>query len=416
VTRLYYTAPWQRAFDATVLAVEGGEAGQRVYLDRTAFYPTSGGQPHDTGTLGGVRVVEVIDEADPDREDAGTGGAGEAPPRVAHVVNGPLAVGERVSGLIDWPRRFDHMQQHTGQHVLSAALHRLHDVRTVSFHLGAETATIDLAREVAEAELTAAVAEANRIVWEDRPVTIRFVSNAEASRLPLRKQPAKSGRLRLIDVEDFDLSACGGTHVSRTGAIGVIAVRARERFKGGTRLTFVCGGRALRAFEDARDIVDATAGPLTVHPHDLPAAVARVIEERRILQREVRALAGRLAGHEGERLVSRAEVIAGCRTVLAALEGIDAADLKTVAAAALRAGAHAVVLVTTEPPLQVVAARAADGAARMDAGALVRTIAVRFGGKGGGRPDLAQGGGLGATPEEVLSASRSLLDDAAGPD
>jgi len=423
--RLYYSAPWQQRFDATVVAVEERDGAMRVSLDRTAFYPTSGGQPHDTGTLGDARVVDVIDEADLDeRPDAvrgerpaaritegeqGQPGAGDVPARIIHVIDGRLEVGARVAGEIDWARRFDHMQQHTGQHVLSAALHHLYGVRTVSFHLGAEVSTIDLARELTPAEVTGAAAEANRIVWEDRAVTIRFASSEEAGRLPLRKEPVKSGRLRLIDVEGFDLSACGGTHVSRTGAIGVIAVRAWERFKGGTRLTFVCGGRALRTFEELRDVVEASARPLTVHPRDLPATVERLLEERKARQREHRALTERLAEHEGTRLAARAEVLGDCRVVLAALADQDANGLKTAAGASMRAGAHGAVLVTASRPVLIVVARAAEGVRGIDAGAIVKALSDRFGGKGGGRPDLGQGGGLDADPDTVLAAARAIV-------
>src|SRR5262252_4233926 len=156
--------------------------------------------------------------------------------------------GASLHGAIDWDRRFDHMQQHTGQHVLSAAFDKLFGVRTVSFHLGGAVSTIDLAREMSEAEIAAAETEANRIVWEDRPVTIRFADAEEAARLPLRKESVRGGTLRLIEVEQFDLSACGGTHVARTGGIGLIAVASWERFRGGQRLEFLCGGRALTGY------------------------------------------------------------------------------------------------------------------------------------------------------------------------
>src|SRR6476646_6326639 len=231
--RLYYTDPLLTAFDATVVSNEIEDGRSVVVLDQTAFYPSSGGQPFDTGQLDGTRVVDVVD-----RED-GT---------IAHVVEKSLAPGTVVHGDIDWPRRFDHMQQHTGQHVLSAAFDRLSGVKTVSFHLGADVSTIDLAREVTPKEIAAAEDEANRIVWEDRPVTIRYATAEEAAALPLRKEPVRTGTLRLIDVEGFDLSACGGTHVSRTGAVGLIAVTAWERFKGGHRLEFACGRRVLVRF------------------------------------------------------------------------------------------------------------------------------------------------------------------------
>ena len=180
--------------------------GARIVLDRTAFYPTSGGQPFDTGRLGTTDVVDTVDEDE----------------RVCTWCGRRSRRARRVQGEIDWARRFDHMQQHTGQHVLSAAFDRLLENRTMSFHMGGESSTIDLAREVSPADVERAVDEANRIVWEDRPVTIRFASADEAARLPLRKEPVREGPLRLIEVRDFDLSACGGTHVARTGEIGIL--------------------------------------------------------------------------------------------------------------------------------------------------------------------------------------------------
>src|SRR5438445_9117049 len=238
--RLYYTDQYLRDFDATIVRVAEREARALVTLDRTAFYPTSGGQPFDTGTLAGLPVVDVVDEEDGsvthvvDAAPIRRPGLAEARETVGRAeAEGPaLQVGRAVHGAIDWPRRFDHMQQHTGQHVLSAAFDRLFGARTVGFHLGADASTIDLARELTAREIAAAEDEANRVGWEDRPVTIRFASAEEASHLPLRKESGRSGTLRLVDVEGFDLSACGGTHVARTGEIGVMAIMAWERFKG----------------------------------------------------------------------------------------------------------------------------------------------------------------------------------------
>ncbi len=250
--RLYYTEPYRRTFDATVVSVESVEGRSHVTLDQTAFYPTSGGQPFDTGTLGGAAVSDVID-----RED-GT---------IAHVVAGSLKAGDVVTGEIDWARRFDHMQQHTGQHVLSAAFDRLFGVRTESFHMGQLLApTIDLAREVTASEVAKAEDDANRVVWEDRPVTVRFATAEEAAAMPLRKESGRTGSLRLIDVQDYDLSACGGTHVERTGAIGVIAIGGWEKFRGGSRVEFLCGTRALQRFRLWRDALAAMQKHLSVPP------------------------------------------------------------------------------------------------------------------------------------------------------
>src|SRR5688572_10566634 len=217
--RLYYREPYRQTFDGTVVSVETVDGRSFVMLDQTVFYPTSGGQPNDTGTLGGAAVIDVID-----REDGS----------IAHVVGGSLKTGEVVSGEIDWVRRFDHMQQHTGQHVLSAAFDRLFGVRTESFHMGQQSSTIDLAREVTAAETAAAEDDANRVVWEDRPVSVRFATAGEAAAMGMRKESVRTGTLRLIDVQNYDLSACGGTHVERTGAIGVIAIGGWEKLRGGS--------------------------------------------------------------------------------------------------------------------------------------------------------------------------------------
>jgi alanyl-tRNA synthetase len=262
-TRLYYTEPSCRRFDAIVMRAFDHDGRPAVTLDRTAFYPSSGGQPFDTGRLGGTEVLETVDNDD----------------EVIHVLAVPLTEGTAVTGEIDWTRRFDHMQQHTGQHILSGAFETLFDNLTVGFHMGAELSTIDLTREASTAEIERAVDESNRIVWEDRPVAIRFVSKAEAASLSLRKEPAREGSLRLIDISGFDLCACGGTHVDRTGAIGLIAVQAVERIRGGSRVTFVCGGRALRSLRIYRDAVAGSVRALSVLPGELPAAIERLQEE-----------------------------------------------------------------------------------------------------------------------------------------
>ena len=365
-----------------------------MVLDRTAFYPTSGGQPFDTGRLGGAQVVDVVDED------------GE----VVHVLDAPLTEGASVAGEIDRTRRFDHMQQHTGQHVLSASFDRLFDNRTLSFHLGSDVSTIDLARELSPAEIDRAVAEANRVVWEDRSVSIRFVSSDEAAELPLRKEPAREGTLRLIEVADFDLSACGGTHVARTGAIGVIAVLGSERLRGGARVTFVCGGRALRMFGVYRDAIAGTTRFLSVPPGELPSAVERVQGEARDLRRALSRLQESLAGHEAARLLLGAEEIAGIRVLVAAVDGWDAAGLKSIASAAVADGGVVTMLVSGATPASAVIARSQG--VDVDAGKILRELLSRFGGRGGGKPELAQGGGLTGAAADVVSAARLLIERA----
>jgi alanyl-tRNA synthetase len=321
--RLYYDDPYKREFDATVVSVRLHESARDrpfhdVWLDRTAFYPTTGGQPFDTGTLGPSAVVDVVEDE-----------AGD----VVHVVEGQVpVVGESIHGVIDWPRRFDHMQQHTGQHILSAAFVRLCGVKTVSFHLGADVSTVDLAREMTPKEIAAAEDEANRIVWEDRQVVIRYASAEEAAAMPLRKEPVRAGTLRLIDVEGFDLSACGGTHVSTTGAIGVIAVSAWERFKGGQRLEFACGGRVLTRFRTLRDVTTAAVRALSVLAADIPSAVEKLQGDLKEQRRELAEAHVELARYHARELAESAEKHEWGSLVLQALDA-DALRLKSLASA-----------------------------------------------------------------------------------
>jgi alanyl-tRNA synthetase len=389
--RLYYDDSLQREFDATVLSCDVVEGRSAVVLDETGFYPTSGGQPFDTGRLGARRVLEVADD------DAGV---------IRHIVDGPIAVGERVHGVIDWPRRFDHMQQHTGQHILSAAFDRLSGVRTVSFHLGADDSTIDLAREVTPAEIASAEAESNRIVWEDRPVTVRFATEEEASRLPLRKEPVKSGLLRLVDVTEFDLSACGGTHVPATGMIGIIAVTGWERFKGATRVGFACGGRALRGYGQLRDAMTAASRALSVAPAEVAPTIERLQTEMKELTRTMRRLHEEVAAGRAERLRAEAKDIGGRRGVLRHEPGWDAVSLKTLASAIVREPGTIAVLVGDGMPAPVVVARSGD--VELDAAAWIKRAAAELGGRGGGRPELAQGG-LGVSPDRVLTFAEETL-------
>ena len=390
--RLYYTDAYLTTFTGTVAEVFGRDGRTAVVLDRTAFYPTSGGQPFDTGILGGIRVEDVIDLDDG---------------RVAHVVAASLAPGVEVSGQVDWPRRFDHMQQHTGQHVLSAAFEHVHRARTESFHLGSDTCTIDLAVTLSAEAVAAAEQEANRIVWEDRPVRVRFVSEAEAASLPLRKEPARSGTLRLVEVEAFDLSACGGTHVVSTGAVGIIAATGAERFKGGTRVEFVCGGRVLARFRQQREVIASAVRRLSVLPSDLPEAIERLQAELKEQKSGGRVLQERLVGYEAAACAQRASDVAGLLLVAERVAGWDAQGLKALATRIAARPRHAAALVSDGTPPLIVIARAADVA--LDAGAVLNALTSRFGGKGGGRPELAQGGGFTASHAELLEAVRTRL-------
>jgi alanyl-tRNA synthetase len=407
--RIYYTDPACRSFEAVVVNAFERDGRPAIVLDRTAFYPTSGGQPFDTGRLcrrdeAGSILANVVDTLD-EGED------------VVHLVSQPIEPGAHVRGEIDWARRLDHMQQHTGQHVLSAAFDRMFENRTVSFHLGAEVSTIDLAGELSAADVERAVDEANAIVWEDRLVSIRFASEGDASALALRKEPVRKGPLRLIEVDGFDLSACGGTHVPRTGAIGLIAVLSTERFKRGLRVTFACGQRALRALRLYRDAVTGSIRLLSVLPAELPAAVERLQHDAKELRRALARFQESLAAHEAARLLSAAPAADGAHVVVEALEGWDAQGLKAIASSLTATPGVAAVLFSRSSPAFAVVARsgpldspsATSSGNVFDAGRLLRQLLERFGGRGGGKPDLAQGGGLTGDVEEMLAAARELI-------
>src|SRR5579863_4781534 len=276
--RLYYTDSYLTEFRARV--VDASPDQQRIYLDRTAFYPTSGAQPFDTGRLAGLPVIDVIDEGD----------------RIVHVLSEPLTENE-VDGRIDLSRRFDHMQQHTGQHLLSAVLIELFDAPTVSFHLGAESSTIDIARTLEPGKLREAERRANQIVFENRPVTIGFQHSSED--LGLRKPTEREGEVRIVSIQGLDRSACGGTHVRATGEIGPILLRKLDRIRGNLRIEFLCGGRAVERaradFEALSQIARVFSAPLD----EAPALVEAQRDKLQTSEKAARRLAAELAEASG---------------------------------------------------------------------------------------------------------------------
>ena len=276
--RLYYDDSHLLEFDARVVAAEPGEGGlTAVRLDRTAFYPTGGGQPTDTGSLGRARVVECVD-----LEDDG----------VLHLVEGqPPAVGSEVRGVVDWPRRLDHIQQHTGQHILSQAFIELFGAQTRSFRMMAEACEVDLdLAEPSDEKIERAVARANEVVWADREVKVHRVAPQEAARLPLRKDSGRAGPLRVVEIQGFDSSPCGVTHARRTGEVGLVAARQWERARGLVRVTFVAGGRALEDYRRANRAARRVATLFSVVRDEAPAAVERLQNENKSLLRRMRAL------------------------------------------------------------------------------------------------------------------------------
>lgn len=370
--RLYYDDPTLARFAAHVVARDGS----RVALDRSAFYPEGGGQPADHGTLAGVPVTDVqVDEA-------GT---------VWHTLAGPLDTDE-VMGVLDWPRRLDHMQQHHGQHLLSAAFEELFGLKTVSFHLGPEGSTIDLATAaVTEGQADAAEARVNQVIWENRPVHARFVSPEELATIPLRKPPAVSGTIRVVSVPDFDHSACGGTHPRATGTVGLLQIRRIERRGGETRVEFVCGGRALRDLRRKDRIVTRLAGEASVGLDELEDAIARLRAEHATTRKQLADVRSRLHEFEADYLMEEMGARIGESVVVATVfDDREVEEVKALARTLASRGGHALFAarIAGRATLIFVASVHPSG---FDAGKLLKETLAQFGGKGGGQPGMAQG-------------------------
>jgi alanyl-tRNA synthetase len=395
--RIYYADSRLSEFDAVVTAVEKIDEGRiALTLDRTAFYPTGGGQPSDTGTLDGARVVECVDAE-------GTG--------VLHIVEGfegsALEVGASVRGRIDWPRRLDHIQQHTGQHILSQAFVELFGAQTRSFRMLSDASEVDVdLRDPSDEKIELAVNRANEIIWDDRRVSVHNVTPEEAARMPLRRDSAREGELRVIEIEGFDFSPCGGTHAARTGEVGVVAERQWERAKGLTRVTFVAGGRSLADYRRANRTARTVAALFSVARDEAAGAVARLQEENKLLQKRLRAVEELAARAEAREILEEAEgsADAGLKVIVRELEGRDAEDMRRLAAAlAARDGVVALLGSREADGARLVFARSTD--APGDMSALMREACITLGGRGGGRPEMAQGGGPRA--EKLAGALKS---------
>lgn len=372
--RLYYGDSFLREFDAEVLSCEREGARWRVTLDRTAFYPTSGGQPHDTGTLGGAKVLEVAETEDG---------------KIVHYTAAELPAGP-VTGRIDWPRRFDHMQQHTGQHLLSAVFIDLFGFHTVSFHLGKEISTIDLeAPSIVPRHIEEAEQRTNEIIFEDRVVKVRYGTAEELAEAGIRKKVEREGVLRAVEIDGIDRQPCGGTHLARTGQAGMLLLRKLERRRDVWRLEFVCGMRALTTARADYASLWHAATLLSCGASDVPGVIGKTLEERRATHGLAKRMEGRLAEHEARALLAGASVgTNGTRLVVAAMDDATPSYLTLLAARLVGEGGTMAVLGERSGGHLVFAQpRGAEG----DMGALARMVFGEFGGKGGGAKDFAQG-------------------------
>ena len=367
--RLYFDDSYTRNFRARVAAA-GEHAGKpAVELEATYFYPESGGQLADRGTLAGLQIADV---------QAGDDG------RVWHLIEGTLSGDGEIEAEIDWERRFDHMQQHTGQHILSAAFERELDAATLSSTLGAEKSVIEVALADADWRRVERIEElANRVVWDDRPIERHWVDDQGVKRFKLRKPPAVSGRIRIIEIPDWDASACGGTHTRRTGEVGVIKVVRWEKVRGHVRFEFLCGARALRDHAWRTEALLEAAKRRTLHDRELIAHLERAAAERDTLKKRLTELNATLITAEAKESVGDPP-----RAISRLFEDRARDELRLYALKCLEAGTPWVVAGTLAPEPALIVARAKSG--RGDLKAMLPALLEKSRGKGGGSPDFLQ--------------------------
>jgi alanyl-tRNA synthetase len=378
--RLYYHDSFLYDFDARVIESFPSDGRYAIVLDRTAFYPASGGQVHDLGLLSANgREISVAEVAD--AEDG----------RILHYTSEPLPTGARVHGAIDSARRRDHMQQHSGQHVLSAAFIELFKMPTVSFHMGNESCTIDLETSgLTLAQAQKAELLANEVIAQDRAVSIRFVPLEEARQLGLRKIPPKqTGDLRLIDITDFDLTACGGTHVRATGQIGSILLRKIEKVKPGVRVEFVCGLRAVSAARRDFTTLTEAAAIYSSHIYDVPEQIRKSLTESKSAAKAQHRLLEELAELQAERMLVHSP--GSPRIVAQVFAERDLVFIKLLAQKLTASGTDVVALLGSLAG-QATLVFAQSPGQKFNMGQLMKEAMAQLGGRGGGSADLAQGG------------------------
>ena len=375
--RLYYLDPYLKEFTGRVVKT----TDRGVVLDRTAFYPTGGGQPCDFGTLNGIDVTDVVEDGDD----------------VVHAVATPVE-GD-VRGLIDWDRRRDHMQQHHGQHLLSEGFLRVSDAQTSGFHLGQKGCSIDLDKAVSGVDVERAQTLANMVVFENRPVQVAYFGKDEAKSLPMRKPPPAAERVRIVTVNEYDCQACCGTHPRSTGEVGVIFVTGTEKLKGATRVYFACGWRALAEARESARVLRSLTGKLSAGREDLEKAVDRVQEDFAAARRGLAAAEKKLAGHVGRELAARGKV------VVESFEGKGIGYLRAVASQVAAHSGKVAILGGTGDASAVVIARSKD--VDLDLRPLFKEVLAPIQGRGGGSAEFVQGGG----PGKDLQAALKLAEE-----
>ena len=383
--RLYYQDSYLKEFKAKVLKKKKIDNRPAVVLDETAFYPTSGGQTYDIGIIQDVPVVEVVEDND----------------EIIHILKEELKeeINSEVVGKVDWERRFDHMQQHLGQHILSGALMEIYDAETVSFHLGEKVCTLDIAKEkLTEEEVKKAEECANKIIFNNRPVKCYFVEGEEElKRLNLRKMPDRKGKIRIIEVENFDLSACGGTHCRATGEVGLIKITKWEKRGEKIRLEFICGRRAWKDYFWKNELIKNISNKLTIKDSELGEAIDRMLQEQKEIRKELKEFKEKLQEYEAKRLINKSSLgDNGIRIINKVFEEKSFQEVRGLVQKIVNLDDSVVVLAGIKSKGEGEGVKILFACSRVlkyDMNGLIREAGKFIEGRGGGAPNFAQAGG-----------------------
>jgi alanyl-tRNA synthetase len=393
--KLYLDNPYLQKCSSEIIEQTQVYSKPGIILNQTVFYPTSGGQPHDTGTIDNVEVVDVFEDKNH---------------QTVHLLAKPLK-GSQVECKIDWKRRFDHMQQHTGQHLLSQVLLKISDADTVSFHLGEQSSTIDINRSGLTAETIIEVEQlANRIIFENRDIIGHMVGKNEIHRFPIRKPPTVEEGIRIVEIKDFDYSPCGGTHCSKTGEIGILKIRRYENYKGGMRINFVCGFRALKDYQEKTEILKQLSRALGTAEADLSQNISKLKADLKILAEEHDNLNKKFLDYEADSLFSEGKKHAEIRLIKKIFTDRRQKEIKLLAKKIVAKSADTVVLLGIKTERNAQLLFQCSEVLRFDMARLMKTACAVIDGRGGGRVQQAQGGGPAVEKlEDALQAAEDML-------
>ncbi|MGG4469836.1 alanine--tRNA ligase-related protein [Paenibacillus alvei] len=366
--QLYYSSPYMSSWTTNIVKTLHKDGKEYVVLAETAFYPEGGGQPSDTGTINGITVLDV------QKEDDGT---------ILHLVEQEIT-GQTAECIVDWEKRYDHMQQHTGQHLLSAVLHEWKDIATVSFHLGTDYTTIDIdIEELTASDLLEIEALCSKYIFANKEIKTYFVTEAEAAALPLRKLPSVTGKLRIVEIDQIDYSACAGTHVARTGELGFIKLLKTEKHRNQTRLFFLCGHRAMKDYQVSQTILTALSDKFRTNKEMLADRIDKLEKEKKILNSELEASKLENAAFLAEKLTSNTDSI----VISASFAHKPLKDLQLLAKTIIKEKDYIAILASESDKKLLIQH---NGSQSISCGALLKELLAEINGKGGGNNTQAQ--------------------------